>query len=395
MTATRTRSASASRLRALGGRRATLIKVAFAVMLIVWPLLHKSDYALNVMTSAGLYALLTIGVSLVIGQAGQLSFGHSAFYGIGAYTASLLVTRLHWPSVPALLAGAAASAIVALVVGRPVLRLRYFYLALATIGLGQIALVVVTQFRGVTGGWNGLAPIPEFSLFGRTADSYISKYYLVWIVALAVLLFTQRALKYRTGRSLRALATSEIAASTLGLRTANWKLLAFTVSAVICGVAGGLFAFTTGALTPDVFSFNAAVLPVIMMLLGGAETLWGGVLGAVVLTWLLNGFSGMAQYSCYCSCSFPTGWCRAWAARGGVVWLRGCGADRMGRPPAWAPTRRRNSSRRWMTNPVFLWRRPLPCPEPMRHPAREACSSPILRSSARPRAVNRSSSSTT
>ena len=298
VTATPTRAASlTSRFRVLGGQRSTLIKAAFAVALVAWPLLHKSDYALNVMTSAGLYALLTISVSLVIGQAGQLSFGHAAFYGIGAYTASLLVVRLHWASLPALLAGAAASVVVALIVGRPVLRLRYFYLALATIGLGQIALVVVTQFRGVTGGWNGLAPIPEFSLFGRTADSYISKYYLVWIVALAVLLFTQRALKFRTGRSLRALATSEIAASTLGVRTANWKLLAFAVSAVICGVAGGLFAFTTGAMTPDVFSFNSAVLPVIMMLLGGAETLWGGVLGAVVLTWLLNGFSSMAQYS--------------------------------------------------------------------------------------------------
>ncbi|MCZ7665104.1 MAG: ATP-binding cassette domain-containing protein [Thermoleophilia bacterium] len=278
-------------------RRGTLLKAAFAIILIGWPLVYPSQYGMNVMATAGLYALLTISVSLVIGQAGQLSFGHSAFYGIGAYAAALLVVRYDVPSVLALLAGAMASALVALIVGRPVLRLRYFYLALATIGLGQIFTVLVIQLREVTGGWNGLAPIPSLRLFGLPINTYERKYYVVWVVVLLVVLFSQRALNHRTGRSLRALATSEIAASTLGVRTANWKLLAFVVSAGFCGIAGGLFAFNTGAVTPGSFSFSVAVLPVIMMLLGGAETLWGGVLGAIVLTWILNAFSGAAQYS--------------------------------------------------------------------------------------------------
>ena len=123
------------------------------------------------------------------------------------------------------------------------------------------------------------------------------QYYVVWIVAILILLFTDRALKYRFGRSLRAIATSEIAASTLGVRTANWKLVAFVVSAIFCGLAGGLFAFVSVAIMPGSFAFSAAVLPVIMMLIGGDGSIWGGVIGAILMTWVINGFPQLQQYS--------------------------------------------------------------------------------------------------
>ena len=119
------------------------------------------------------------------------------------------------------------------------LKLRYFYLALATIGLGIIFGVIVVQASGITGGTLGLAPVPPLDLFGFKIDTYFRQYYLVWIVALLILLFTERALGMRVGRALRAIATSEIAAETLGVRTANWKLIAFVASAVFCAIAGG------------------------------------------------------------------------------------------------------------------------------------------------------------
>ncbi len=185
---------------------------------------------------------------------------------------------------------------VAVIIGRPVLKLRYFYLALATIGLGQIFLVLVIQLRKVTGGTLGLSPLPRLNVFGFEFNSNLRQYYLVWIIAIVILLFMSRALKYRVGRALRALATSEIASSTLGMRTANWKLLAFVSSAVICGLAGGLYAFVTMAVTPGSFTFTAAIIPIVMMLIGGGSV-WGAIVGAILMTWVINGFTGIQQYS--------------------------------------------------------------------------------------------------
>ena len=124
------------------------------------------------------------------------------------------------------------------------------------------------------------------------------QYYLVWVVAILILLFLARLLKYRVGRALRALAVSEIASSALGVRNANWKLTAFVANAVFCGFAGGLFAFVYGAVSPQNFGFAASVLPIVMMLVGGDRWIWGGIIGSVIMTWVINGFSqSMLQYN--------------------------------------------------------------------------------------------------
>lgn len=265
------------------------------LILVVWPLVYQSGYSMRIMTTAGLYTMVTVGVVIILGQAGQLSFGHVAFYGMGAYTAALLSIKLSFPTLAAVVIGALVAGVIALIVGRPVLKLRYFYLALATIGLGQIFLVLVIQLRNITGGPTGLAPVPPLSILGFTFNTNLRQYYLVWIVALVIILFIDRALKYRAGRAFRALATSEIASSSLGVRTANWKLLAFVTSAVICGLAGGLYASVTMAVDPRGFTFTTAILPIVMMLLGGGSV-WGSVIGAVLMTWVINGFTGLDQY---------------------------------------------------------------------------------------------------
>ena len=245
-----------------------ILKLLIVAILLAWPYIYPSAYGLRVMTTGGLYTILTVAVVIILGQAGQLSFGHVAFYGIGAYTAAMLTVKLPVPTLAALVIGALVAGLIAFIVGRPVLKLRYFYLALATIGLGQIFLVLVIQLRTITGGATGLAPIPKLNFFGFVLDTNIRQYYLVWIVALVVVLFVDRALKHRAGRALRAIATSEIASSSLGVRTANWKLLAFVTSAVICGLAGGLYAFVTMAVDPRGFTFTTAILPIVMMMLG-------------------------------------------------------------------------------------------------------------------------------
>jgi len=276
---------------------ATIAKLAVVVVLAIWPFFYKDLYTLSWMTFAGLSLMVVVSVYLIIAQAGQLSFGHAAFYGVGAYTASILVIKYNVPTLLALLAGAALAGVIALVIGRPVLRLRYFYLALATIGLGIIFSAIVIEARGVTGGSLGLAPVPPLDLFGFKIDTYFRQYYLVWIVALLILIFTERALGMRLGRALRAIATSEIAAETLGVRTANWKLVAFVASAIFCAIAGALYAFTLAAITPSAFAFSAAIVPIIMMLIGGGGSIWGGLVGAILMTWLSNTLSSTQQWS--------------------------------------------------------------------------------------------------
>ena len=292
---------SAARAAAGGGSRflsaALFAKLAIIAVLAAWPFFYQDLYTLSWMTFAGLSLMVVVSVYLIIAQAGQLSFGHAAFYGVGAYTAAILSVKYNVPTLVALLAGAALAGLIAVVIGRPVLRLRYFYLALATIGLGIIFSALIVEARGVTGGTLGLAPVPPLDLFGFKVDTYMRQYYVVWIVALLILLFTERALRMRVGRALRALATSEIAAQTLGVRIANWKLVAFVASAIFCAIAGALYAFTLAAITPGAFAFGAAILPIIMMLIGGGGSIWGGLVGAVLMTWLSNSLSGTQQWS--------------------------------------------------------------------------------------------------
>jgi ABC-type branched-subunit amino acid transport system ATPase component/ABC-type branched-subunit amino acid transport system permease subunit len=276
---------------------ATIAKLAVVAVLAVWPFVYQDLYTLSWMTFAGLSLMVVVSVYLIIAQAGQLSFGHAAFYGVGAYTASILAIKYNVPTLLALLAGAALAGVIAVIIGRPVLRLRYFYLALATIGLGIIFSAIVIEARGVTGGSLGLAPVPPLDLFGFKIDTYFRQYYLVWIVALLILIFTERALGMRLGRALRAIATSEIAAETLGVRTANWKLVAFVASAIFCAIAGALYAFTLAAITPSAFAFSAAIIPIIMMLIGGGGSIWGGLIGAILMTWLSNTLSSTQQWS--------------------------------------------------------------------------------------------------
>ena len=289
-------NASSTRRSFWARRRSLLLKTLLLVVLVVWPLLYANGYTMRIMTTGGLFTMLTVAVVVILGQAGQLSFAHSAFYGIGAYSSALLAMKASVPTFAALIIGALVAGVIALVVGRPVLKLRYFYLALATIGLGQIFLVLVIQLRTVTGSTMGLAPVPYLKIFGFTFGSNLRQYYLIWFIAVLVILFVDRALKYRMGRVLRGIATSEIASSTLGVRTANWKLLAFVTSAVICGLAGGLFAFITLAITPSSFAFSTAILPIVMMMLGGGSV-WGAVVGAIIMTWVVNGFTSIQQYT--------------------------------------------------------------------------------------------------
>ncbi len=274
-----------------------LIRVAFVLVMLVWPILLNSAFALSVMSMAGLYATMALGLGLLLGQAGQISLGHAAFFGIGAYTSAILTTKLNVPPILAIVVGAALAGLFAYIVGRPILRLKSYFLALATMGLGEIFVVFARESKSLTGGQVGIVGIPYFQIGSFAFDDYQKQYYLVWGLVLILLFLTERILASRVGRALRALAVSDVAASTLGIHTADWKLRTFVLSAMYAGIGGGLYAFIMSAINYSNFSSAISMIVMIMVIVGGSSSLFGAVVGAVLMTWLGHAFSGYQEYS--------------------------------------------------------------------------------------------------
>ena len=284
-----------SLLRNLGGRGARS-RLVFIVIIAIWPLIFGGGFSLSVMTTAALYAMIAMGLGLLLGQAGQISLGQAAFAGIGAFAAGVLTNSFDQPPWVGVIAGTIAATVVALIIGRPILKLKGYFLALATLGLGEIFVAVVRQHKHFFDGTVGIVSLPHFSIGALSFASREAQYYLVWVVVFALLLLSERALRSRVGRALRALSSSETAASTLGVRAAGWKLQAFVISAAMAGLAGGFFAYAMSAVVYSSFTSQLSLVVMIMVLVGGVSSLTGAVLGAVIMSWLQYAFTSFASY---------------------------------------------------------------------------------------------------
>jgi len=248
------------------------------------PLGIHSRYYQSIAVIIGLYSIAAVGLSLLMGYAGQVSLGHAAFYGMGAYLSGIASTSLGlspWLAMPvaALLTGGVAAAI-----GTPIFRLRGHFLAMATLGWGIIIYIVFNELREVTGGPSGLTGIPNLSLFGWPLDTDIRYYYLVWCFALGVIFLSRNIVDSRVGRALRAIHGSESAAAALGVNTARYKLAVFTLSAVYASLAGSLYAHYLLFVNPPPFSFKFSIELLVMVMIGGLAHIWGALFGAALIT---------------------------------------------------------------------------------------------------------------
>jgi branched-chain amino acid transport system permease protein len=263
-------------------RRGGLGLLALVVALL--PLaIGGNTYFYDLAILCALNAVVCIGLNLLIGYAGQISLGHAAFFALGGYGAALLAARYGWPPLVAWLAAAAAVACLAYAVGRPILRLRGHYLAMATLGFGIIVSIVIATEDRITGGPDGM-PVPPLALLGVTVAGERAWY---WVAAACLLVATWLALNLiesPVGRALRALHSSEVAAEVSGIDTARQKLRAFVISAVFAALAGGLAAFYAGFITPAKASFLHSVELVTMVVFGGMASVFGAIVGATVLT---------------------------------------------------------------------------------------------------------------
>lgn len=254
-----------------------------------------SAYLLTVLTQVGVFALATLGLTILVGYAGQISFGHTIFLGLGGYLSALATTRWGIAPVPGMLLGVAASALAAVIIGWPTLRLRGHYLAMATfaVGLGFYAVAADTD---VFNGFQGIAGIPPMSILGFELGDVISEYFLVWTFALVGVVAAWRLRRMRFGRSLRVLANDQAAAAGLGMDVHRLKVTAFVISAVFVSIAGSLQVHVTPFASPESYSFVVIIQLFVMLFIGGLGSVWGALIGALTVIGLPEVLGSAGDY---------------------------------------------------------------------------------------------------
>ena len=246
----------------------------------VLPLALANNYTYEIAILVGLNAIVCVGLNLLVGYAGQISLGHAGFFGLGAYGSAILAARYGFPPLLSLPLSVAGVTAIAWLVGKPILRLKGHYLAMATLGLGIIVSVVLATEDRITGGPDGMA-VPPLFITGEKA--------WYWIVGGALLLtvwLAQNLIDSPRGRAWRALHGSEVAAAAAGIDPARHKLAAFVVSAALAAFSGALAAHYSGFITPAKASFLHSIELVTMVVFGGMASTFGAVVGAAVLTTL-------------------------------------------------------------------------------------------------------------
>ncbi|NGP57949.1 branched-chain amino acid ABC transporter permease [Paenibacillus thiaminolyticus] len=252
-----------------------------ALLLAIIPLFSPSAYILSTLVIIGLYSLVGTGLGMLMGYAGQISLSHAAFYGVGAYSSAFVTVKLGMPPLAGMAVGILLAALIAYIVGIPTLRLTGHYLALATLGFGMIMFALFKQLKGITGGLDGFLNIPSLSLFGLMIDTDVQYYYVVWCLALLGILAARNMIHSRVGRALRSIESSEIASASIGIDTQKYKLQVFVMSAVFASIAGSVYAHYISFINPMLFHSNASIQFLIMSVLGGGTSIWGGFVGAL------------------------------------------------------------------------------------------------------------------
>jgi branched-chain amino acid transport system permease protein len=283
--------------------RAGIALVALALLALPFALAAAGTAWVRITNLAILFVFLSLGLNIVVGFAGLLDLGYIAFYAVGAYVYALLASphfNIHWPFWAILPIGAAVAALFGVLIGAPTLKLRGDYLAIVTLGFGEIVRIFLNNLSqpvNITNGPQGIARIDPFRLgtldfsvtetfLGLTFSGPIKYYYLLLLVLLAVIFINVRLQDSRIGRAWEAVREDEVAARAMGIDTRNIKLLAFAMGASFGGIAGGMFSAIQGFISPESFVLVESIMVVSMVVLGGMGNIWGVILGAVLLSFV-------------------------------------------------------------------------------------------------------------
>lgn len=277
--------------------------VALALLALPFVLAGAGTTWVRITNLAVLFILLSLGLNIVVGFAGLLDLGYIAFYAVGAYVYALLASphfNIHWPFWAILPLGALMAALFGVLLGAPTLKLRGDYLAIVTLGFGEIVRIFLNNLGApvnITNGPRGIARIDPISIgelsFGRTDtilglafSGPIKYYYLLLVMLIAVIFINLRLQNSRIGRAWEAVREDEIAARAMGIDTTRIKLLAFAMGASFAGVAGGMFAAIQGFISPESFVLVESVMVLAMVVLGGMGNIWGVIVGALLLSFV-------------------------------------------------------------------------------------------------------------
>ncbi|MCP4361951.1 MAG: branched-chain amino acid ABC transporter permease [Chloroflexi bacterium] len=260
-----------------------LAMIVVGLVLAIIPLIIQNNYILTILILVGQFTMLTVGLSLLMGYAGQISLGQATFFGIGAYTTAILSTRFALSPWLSLVAGVLLAAGIAYLVGMLIFRLSGHYLAMATLGMNVILFLILTQEVEWTGGPSGFRGIPDLSLGSFTFSTDVHYYYLMWFFTLIVIGLSLNIVNSRVGRALRALHTSEVAAGAVGIDTNSFKIKVFALSAAYGGLAGGIHVAYLGFISPGSVSVGASIELVVMAVVGGLASIWGAMFGAAAI----------------------------------------------------------------------------------------------------------------
>jgi len=254
-----------------------------AVLLLIFPAIAKNRYQVHIVNNVGIWLMLSLGLNIAMGYAGQFNLALGALWGAGAYTAALLITRLgvpFWINLPiAIVVGTVLGAFV----GLPSFKVRSHYLALTTIALGEALNLALVNFDEITGGALGINRIPMPTLFGFPINNDERYYYIILIMVVLAYLIGRQIVSHRIGRAFRALRDDFQAARAMGVNTGYYQILAFAISGAYAGAAGALYAQLNTYISPDIFTFGSALIVMTMILVGGMGNLVGSIVGTTLL----------------------------------------------------------------------------------------------------------------
>lgn len=256
--------------------------VFFAVVVGLMYLEVIDEYIAQLLTLTGIYAIVGISLNLVSGFTGQLALGHAGLMAIGAYTTATLIMQFKVPMFIAILCGGVMTAIFGFIIGMPTLRLRGDYLAITTLGFGEVIRVVLVNMEKITGGAAGLKGIPPFIDSGDFKINFIVRFIWIFLFLVAVIIVVKNLITSSPGRALISIREDEVAANSMGVNSSYYKVFAFTLSAAIAGIGGGLYAIFFGYINPQVFSWIKSMDFVVVVVLGGMGSITGTIIASLV-----------------------------------------------------------------------------------------------------------------
>ena len=268
--------------------------VGLVLLFGVIPLI-SSAYMLYILNTIGIYAIAAIGLNILIGNTGQISLGHGAFFGVGAYTAAILATRANSPFLLSLLAAGLMTAAVGIVFGLPSARLKHLYLLIATLAGQFIIEYIFVDWESMTGGAQGII-VMEANLFGLNLRNDRTFYYVIFICFVLAAWVAKNLLRTRYGRAFIAIRDNDRAAEGMGIPIFRYKLLSFAISSFYAGVAGGLFSYYIMSITPEPFNLWLSIEFIAMIIIGGLGSIPGSVFGTVFIVSLNETLSHLTEY---------------------------------------------------------------------------------------------------